>query len=208
MVENSRQNETGDQAANEDAMAPIKDEQTASRIKNFYDTFSDAIEFQKPSEGFTHWVRDQHQDRIKVYQRNYLYSLIDCLSGKYTAVEKVIGEHNFRFLARTYILASPSTSTNLDDYGYSFAEFLESRPEVAEMFYLGPLARIDRFWFDSFDFPEPIGVMAGSLHLWQLIQMDAEIDNIELDPDVLEYVSVGKNDKGEFYLYSQLEVTE
>lgn len=177
---------------------------TDSKIKDFYDTFSHAIEHQEPSAGFENWVRSDQTDRIAVYQRNYLYSLIDCLSGKYTSIEKVIGGHNFRYLARMYILASPSTSTNLDDYGYGFADFVASRPETAEMFYLGDLARIDRFWFDSFDFPEPIEVMAGSLHLWQLIQLEEEIDKIEMDPEQKEYVSVGKNDKGEFYLYSQL----
>lgn len=176
---------------------------TESRIKDFYDTFSYAIEHQQPSEGFARWVRDGQMSNIAVYQRNYLYSLIDCLSGKFTAVEKVVGEQNFRYLARMYILSCPSVSTNLDDYGYGFAEFVESRPETAEMFYLGELARIDRFWFDSFDFPEPIEVMAGSLQLWQLIQLDEDIDQIEMDPDVKEYISVGKNDKGEFYLFAQ-----
>lgn len=175
-----------------------------SQIKGFYDTFSYAIEHQEPSEGFKDWVKTEQLDRIAVYQRNYLYSLIDCLSGKFTSIEKVIGEQNFRFMARMYILAQPSTSTNLDDYGYGFAEFIESRPETAEMFYLGDLARIDRFWFDSFDFPEPIEVMEGSLHLWQMIQLDQEIEQLELDPDTKEYVSVGKNDKGEFFLYSQI----
>lgn len=174
-----------------------------SRIKDFYDTFSFAIEHQKPSEGFENWVKDEQSKNIAVYQRNYLYSLLECLSGKFTSVEKVVGEHNFRYLARMYVLSCPSVSTNLDDYGYSFAEFIESRPETAEIFYLSTLARIDRFWFDSFDFPEPIEVMAGSLQLWQLIQLDEEIEQIELDPDVKEYISVGKNDKGEFYLYAQ-----
>lgn len=177
-----------------------------SAIRDFYDTFSEAIEHQRPSEGFDRWVKAEHKDRIAVYQRNYLYSLIECLSGKFSAVEKVIGEQNFRFMARMYILSNPSTSTNLDDYGYGFAEFIEARPEIAEMFYLGDLARIDRFWFDSFDFPEPLEVMEGSLNLWQMIQLEEDIDQIELDPDQKEYISVAKNDKGEFYMYSQIPV--
>ena len=75
-------------------------------------------------------LTEETQNRLVIYQRNYLYGLIEALKERFPHALELLGENNFKFFARQYILEHPSRDSNLDNYGDDFIPFLCSRPEL------------------------------------------------------------------------------
>lgn len=159
-------------------------------IKPFYDDFSKSIMEQKLDTPFGNTIKESTRKNFSVYQNNFLFSLIDLLATKFEVTSIVLGENNFKFFSRLFILETPSTSTNLDEYGDSFPEFIKSRTEVADLYFLEDLAKIDLLWFHSFDLPDCIHVKKGSLNLWNEIRNKEEIEKITVNKKILETIQI------------------
>lgn len=81
--------------------------------------------------------------RLAAYRRSVFGNLTGALSATYPVVEAIVGDAFFREAARRYVLACPSASGDLDDYGGDFAAFLETYPHAAELPYLPDVARLE-----------------------------------------------------------------
>lgn len=126
---------------------------------------------------------------LKIYQNNYLFSLLDTLKNKYQIVLKLLGDENFNFFAREYIYLTPSKNSNIDQYGSSFGEFLESKKELSEMGYIKYIAELDNYWFQLYEGSDAtIELPIGVLKLWGKLKNDEELDGIEIDEEKCEVV--------------------
>lgn len=85
-------------------------------------------------------------DRLAVYRNNAFNNYRDALADVYPVVVKLVGEDFFGFAARKFILAYPSRSGDLGDYGAEFAAFLRDLPEAQGLPYLYDVARLESAW--------------------------------------------------------------
>jgi hypothetical protein len=93
--------------------------------------------------------------RLQVYRNNTLASLTEALAAVYPVVRRLVGEAFFGYTAREYILAHPSVSGNLHDFGGEFAAFLARFPGAAELVYLPDVARVEWAYHQVFHEADP-----------------------------------------------------
>lgn len=98
---------------------------------------------------------------MAVYRGNAFGNWAQALSSAYPIVRKIVGEDFFRGLARTYALAHPSTSGDLNEYGEQFVLFVGAFEHTRDLPYLPDVARMEwlahRAYYAAdgpgFDFP-------------------------------------------------------
>jgi hypothetical protein len=78
-----------------------------------------------------------------VYRRNLFANLGGALEATYPVVLRLVGDAFFREAVRRYVLAHPSTSGDLNDYGGDFAAFLGAYEHARELHYLPDVARLE-----------------------------------------------------------------
>lgn len=88
--------------------------------------------------------------RIAVYRNNVLHNYSEALRAVYPVVERLVGEAFFAGAARKYIVAHPSVSGDLHDFGHLFGAFLEGFGPAASVPYLGDVARLEWLWHECF----------------------------------------------------------
>ncbi|WP_265518556.1 DNA-binding domain-containing protein [Nitratireductor luteus] len=88
--------------------------------------------------------------RFNVYRNNVTYSLVTALAEIFPAVARLLGEHNFRLVARDFLRAHPPRSRMVIEYGHEFAGFLAKLEPVRHLKYLPDLARLERAWLDAY----------------------------------------------------------
>ena len=81
--------------------------------------------------------------RFGIYRGNARANTANALGGSYPVVAKIVGDEFFSGLAREYGKRHPSVSGDLNEYGESFAEFLESFAPAREIPYLADVARME-----------------------------------------------------------------
>lgn len=83
-------------------------------------------------------------DRFWIYRNNFLASLTAALAATFPAVERFVGEDNFRFAAHGFIRAHPPEQPSLYAYGDRFPDYLAGlAPAVADFPFLPDLARLE-----------------------------------------------------------------
>ncbi|MFZ3324337.1 MAG: DNA-binding domain-containing protein [Usitatibacter sp.] len=87
---------------------------------------------------------------IGVYRRNMLANLGGALAATFPVVERLVGEVFFREAARVFVLAHPSRSGDLNEYGESFADFLAGYPHARSLAYLPDVARLEWACHESY----------------------------------------------------------
>ncbi|HSS29308.1 MAG TPA: DNA-binding domain-containing protein, partial [Usitatibacter sp.] len=91
---------------------------------------------------------------IAIYRRNLFANLGNALAATYPVVQRLVGDAFFREAARQYVLAHPSHSGDLNDYGASFAGFLARYPHAATLAYLADVARLEWACHESYGAPD------------------------------------------------------
>lgn len=81
--------------------------------------------------------------RLAAYRRSIFGNLFNALATSYPVLVRIVGLSFFREAARNYILAHPSLSGDLNDYGEHFASFIAAYPYAQDMPYLGDVARLE-----------------------------------------------------------------
>jgi len=100
---------------------------------------------------------------VEVYRGGYAARLTEALGETYEACWRVLGDEDYFAAARDYIARTPSRSYNLSDYGETFPEFLESRPEAEDAPFLGDLARLCWAFKDLFHAKAHAGLTPAAL---------------------------------------------
>lgn len=81
--------------------------------------------------------------RFNVYRNNVTTSLMDALQDGYPVIYKLLGEANFRNIAREFQAAHPPTSPLMMRFGAKFPEFLGGIEQLRKYPYLGDVARLE-----------------------------------------------------------------
>ncbi|MEO8005617.1 MAG: DNA-binding domain-containing protein [Betaproteobacteria bacterium] len=81
--------------------------------------------------------------RFGIYRGNARANTANALGGSYPVVAKIVGEDFFSGLAREYGMRYPSVSGDLNEYGESFAGFLDEFAPAREIAYLADVARLE-----------------------------------------------------------------
>ena len=80
---------------------------------------------------------------VAIYRRNLFANLGNALAATYPVVRRLVGEAFFGEAARRFVLANPSRSGDLGEYGMELAEFLAAYPHAASLPYLPDVARLE-----------------------------------------------------------------
>lgn len=83
------------------------------------------------------------RQRLATYRRSVIGNLLHALEATYPVVAKIVGGPFFREAGRQYVLAHPSRSGDLNEYGGDFADFLADYAHAAELPYLPDTARLE-----------------------------------------------------------------
>ena len=81
--------------------------------------------------------------RLGIYRNNVVTRLTDTLSASYPVVSQLVDSRFFDFAAREFLHRHLPTSGCLSDYGSEFPAFLTAFEPVAELKYLGDVAKLE-----------------------------------------------------------------
>ena len=104
--------------------------------------------------------------RMAIYRGNAFGNWHGALAGAYPVVRRIVGDAFFESLARRYARSHPSRTGDLNEYGASLAQFLETDPDTRDLPYLPDVARLEwlahRAYYAAdpapFDFSRPTQV--------------------------------------------------
>lgn len=88
--------------------------------------------------------------RFNVYRNNVTHSLVTALSEIFPAVAMILGDENFRMIAREFLRVHPPRSRLVFEYGHGFGDFLAGFEPIRHLKYLPDVARLERAWLDAF----------------------------------------------------------
>ena len=91
------------------------------------------------------------QKRFGVYRNNVMVSLTESLRSAFPTVDMLVGEDYFRAMARVYISGNPPKSAMLATYGEDFGTFLDTFEPLAELPFLGDVARLEFAWLRAYN---------------------------------------------------------
>lgn len=83
------------------------------------------------------------EQRMQIYQNNYLISCRDALKATYHLTLLLIGETCFNQLARRWVINNPPNSGNIIEYGEGFATWLASLDQLSSLPYLADFAVLE-----------------------------------------------------------------
>ncbi|MCE2573005.1 HvfC/BufC N-terminal domain-containing protein [Motilimonas eburnea] len=83
------------------------------------------------------------QQRMQIYQNNYLVSCTDALKATYPLTQQLVGNECFTQLARQWIKLYPPASGNIIEYGEGFAPWLTSQERLESLPYLADFAALE-----------------------------------------------------------------
>ena len=88
--------------------------------------------------------------RLNVYRNNVVSSILEVMGEHFFAIRRLLGDENFKILARNFISQTPPQSPVLSEYGVGFAEFIRDFEPLKSYPYMEDVARLERLWLDSF----------------------------------------------------------
>ena len=81
--------------------------------------------------------------RLAIYRNNTLSSLRRVLEGAFPATRRLLGSERFAAVALAFVRGAPPDRPQLVVYGRGFPDFLELRPEAANLAYVTDVARLE-----------------------------------------------------------------
>lgn len=92
--------------------------------------------------------------QIEIYRSNVLGALQSTLKQIYPVCLRIVGENYFLQIANEYIRNHPSNCSDLNQYGSTFSDFLQTlltqRSELMDYAYLPDLAKFEKFHHDVY----------------------------------------------------------
>lgn len=85
-----------------------------------------------------------HQSaNLQIYYSNVTRRLINKLQETYPLIQRLLGEAFFQLTVNEYIMRYPSRSSNLNDYGAYFSDFLAEYQPLHDLMYLAEVAMFE-----------------------------------------------------------------
>ncbi len=88
--------------------------------------------------------------RLEVYRYNVMHNLRGALADIFPVVNRIVGDAFFRHAADQFILATPSLSGDLNQFGREWPAFLAGYAHAADLPYLADVARLEWAWHECF----------------------------------------------------------
>ena len=85
-----------------------------------------------------------------VYRNGFLRGCTEALRASYPAIDALVGEAYFDFLAKDYIKLHPPQRSTFTTYGEQFPSFLEQKRAQHQLGYLADFARLDQAWLRAY----------------------------------------------------------
>jgi hypothetical protein len=143
--------------------------------------FCDAlISSEQPLTALLNEIEDDHLalQRFLVYRNNFIVLNGDAIADMYPVVKRLVGDQAFRILATAYVRNYPPRDRTLLLYGESFADFLETIPDLSELPYLSDVARLEFAWTAAYHAADEQALLAE-----QIARLSAEaISGLQLQP--------------------------
>lgn len=143
---------------------------------------------------------DETSSNLSVYRNNYLYGHLDVLSSKYPTFCRILGEDNSRYFFKEYIDNHAPSEPNIDLYGACFGDYVSSREELSSMYHLSHVCFLDWFWYGEGQVEGCIELPQGILDLWSKVNNEEELENIEIDFDEVEKITIKEDMNNEYIL--------
>ena len=90
---------------------------------------------------------------LEVYRTGHIVRLTEALGETFEALWWVAGDDDYFCLAKEFLLAHPSTTYNLSDFGELFPAFLAARQPFSDLPFLADLARFEWAFKEVFHLP-------------------------------------------------------
>lgn len=155
------------------------------KIKSIMTKFSNDILKQETTSSLE-VLEESSSANIQFYQNNFLYNHLDHLESAFKASKIVLGEKNFQYFARLFLMSSPPRVTDVNQYGEGLSVFLGSRDELSEIGYLTHIAKLDWFWFTQSE--SEIALPKGIFKLWNALLDGDDLSGIEIDESEMENI--------------------
>lgn len=88
--------------------------------------------------------------RFAVYRNNVAVGLIGAVEARYPVVRRIVGQDDFRILARAFIAGEKPRSPVLIAYGEGFPDFLAARCREFGLPDLADIARLENAWVEAY----------------------------------------------------------
>ena len=88
--------------------------------------------------------------RFSVYRNNIVSSLMEAMAETYPAIKNIVGEDNFKTLARIFISKHPPSSPMMQAYGDLFPRFLQAFKPLEHSPFLVDVALVERSWIEAY----------------------------------------------------------
>ena len=122
---------------------------SAKPLRQAQKSFSSALlkpDLPVPEDVMGPTAQKKASKRFGVYRNNVIVSLTESMMAGFPTILALLGEDYFRALARVFISANPPSSPMLVTYGQDFGDFLDRFEPLAELAYLGDVARLEFAW--------------------------------------------------------------
>ena len=87
--------------------------------------------------------------RFAVYRNNVVVSLMEALGQAYPSIKSILGEEDFRKVARLYVASHPPKSPMMQMFGQEFADFLARFEPLSKSAFFVDLAKLERLWLEA-----------------------------------------------------------
>ncbi len=91
-----------------------------------------------------------NEQRFNIYYDGITAGLARALSDTYPVCSRLVGEEFFLRMAYVYVEQTPSRSSNLNNYGASFSDFVQHFPPVTSLPYLADVCRLEWAYHNAY----------------------------------------------------------
>jgi len=135
----------------------------------------------KERGGLEKIIEERYVDNFQIYQNNLFYFLNDKIQDQLIGTYLHMGQDNFRFFIRKFILDRGVSSIIINEVLLSFTDYLKKSFHIHDDKMLESLINIDLIWNGLAAMNN--WVVEGSLVYWQGLVENLELDEIKVDFD-------------------------
>jgi len=143
--------------------------------KDYLTQISQAIlKFDTDSSGLNNIINEDTLQRFRIYKSNYFNHCQSILAGDLPALHKYLGENNFNFFVRKFLLEEGVNSAAIFELSEQFKVFIINSHDIHKDDLIEDIAKIDLLCSHSLQ--KKISVVSGALEFWQELMYGLKSD--------------------------------